>query len=282
LNHYEAKQEARRERLEARAERLQREAAGAFKRADLSEAATGIPFGQPILVGHHSERRHRAVIARAHAAMGRGVALSKEAAAVEARAAGVGLGGISSDDPDAVSKLKAELAEHEAKHAQELAINAAIKKNWSAGHEAQVAAIVALGYSEDLAEKLLVPPYPRLPRLVGIPAYRFSNRSANMRRIKKRIAHLERIEAERAPLIEAGIDKIEREGAGGLVVVENIEANRLQLKFPGKPAPAIIAALKASGFRWAPSEGAWQRHLGRNTTWAAERIEGLLAATCDA
>ena len=40
MNHYEIKQEARRERLEARAERLQREANSAFKRADLSEAAS--------------------------------------------------------------------------------------------------------------------------------------------------------------------------------------------------------------------------------------------------
>lgn len=37
----------------------------AFKKADLSEEATGIPFGQPILVGHHSEGKHRKVLERA-------------------------------------------------------------------------------------------------------------------------------------------------------------------------------------------------------------------------
>lgn len=277
MNHYEQRQEARRERLEARAERLRKEAAGAFRRADLREEVSGIPFGQPILVGHHSERRHRAVIARAHAAMGKGVALSKEADKVEARAAGVGLGGISSDDPEAIRKLKVELAEHEERHALDKAINAAIKRNWKNGHEAQVAAIVALGYSEALAEKLLVPPYPRLPRLVGIPAYSLSNRSANMRRIRLRIAHLERIEAERAPLIEAGLERQSRQGAGGLEIVENLELNRLQLSFPGKPQPAVIAALKSRGFRWSPSEKAWQRHLGNSAKWAAEEIEKLVA-----
>ena len=37
--------------------------------------------------------------------------------------------------------------------------------------------------------------------------------------------------------------------------------NRLQVFFPGKPAPEIRAAMKRFGFRWAPSVGAWQRHL---------------------
>ena len=32
-----------------------------------------IPPGQPILVGHHSEKRHRRTIERSHAAMSKGV-----------------------------------------------------------------------------------------------------------------------------------------------------------------------------------------------------------------
>lgn len=35
----------------------------------MSESATGIPFGQPILVGHHNENRHKRTIERAHKAM---------------------------------------------------------------------------------------------------------------------------------------------------------------------------------------------------------------------
>lgn len=69
MNHYERKQEARRERLLAAAERAEAQSEAAYKRADLREEASGIPFGQPILVGHHSERRHRAAIKRADNAM---------------------------------------------------------------------------------------------------------------------------------------------------------------------------------------------------------------------
>ena len=41
----------------------------ARKKSDMSEANTGIPFGQPILVGHHSEGAHRRLIERSHRAM---------------------------------------------------------------------------------------------------------------------------------------------------------------------------------------------------------------------
>src|SRR3546814_14142517 len=89
-NAYEEKQEARRERLLAAADKAEARADQAYRRADLREEVSGIPFGQPILVGHHSERRHRRTIARAEAAMGRAVAESKRADELRRKAASVG------------------------------------------------------------------------------------------------------------------------------------------------------------------------------------------------
>jgi hypothetical protein len=67
----------RAEALDDRAARLAREAAG---HSDRAHAATAqIPFGQPILVGHHSERRHRAAIARSDSAMRRSIETRREA-----------------------------------------------------------------------------------------------------------------------------------------------------------------------------------------------------------
>lgn len=57
------------ERLETLAAKRYADAEAYAARADLREEATGIPFGQPILVGHHSERKHRKVIERANRAM---------------------------------------------------------------------------------------------------------------------------------------------------------------------------------------------------------------------
>ena len=61
---------------------------------------------------------------------------------------------------------------------------------------------------------------------------------------------------------------------GGEVVV-NIGENRLQIVFDGKPDADLRAELKCKGFRWAPSQGAWQRQLTDNAFRAARRIKAL-------
>ena len=113
MNSYEQKQEERRARLEAAADRANERSNAAYKRADMSEEATGIPFGQPVIVGHHSEKRHRAAIKRGDTAMRKSIEESDKAKELRGKAASVGTGGISSDDPDAIVKLKEKLAELE-------------------------------------------------------------------------------------------------------------------------------------------------------------------------
>lgn len=80
-------------RAQAKAERLNGYASNAEKRSqehwkqsDMSEEATGIPFGQPILVGHHSERRHRKTLERAHRHMDKSVEESNKAEEYKRRA----------------------------------------------------------------------------------------------------------------------------------------------------------------------------------------------------
>lgn len=55
-----------------------------YKKADLSENATGIPFGQPILVGHHSEGRHRRTLEKADNAMRKSIEEGDKAEAYRA------------------------------------------------------------------------------------------------------------------------------------------------------------------------------------------------------
>ena len=125
---YEQKQEDRRARLEAAADRADDRSNEAYKRADMSEDATGIPFGQPILVGHHSEGRHRAAIKRADNAMRKSIDEGKRAKELRGKAAAVGTGGISSDDPDAIDKLKTKLADLELSQANMKAANRVVRK----------------------------------------------------------------------------------------------------------------------------------------------------------
>lgn len=53
-------------------------------------------------------------------------------------------------------------------------------------------------------------------------------------------------------------------------VVYNYAIDRLQLVFDEKPVYNIISALKHSGFRWAPSETAWQRQLTNNAIYSTK------------
>ena len=72
------------ERARAKAERYNEWSGNADKRSKEAfdramGAVEGIPFGQPILVGHHSEKRHRAAIAKSDNAMRKSVEESDKA-----------------------------------------------------------------------------------------------------------------------------------------------------------------------------------------------------------
>ena len=53
----------------------------------------------------------------------------------------------------------------------------------------------------------------------------------------------------------------------------NKEMDRLQLFFDEKPNESQRAQLKANGFKWAPSQDAWQRQLTDNAIYAAGRLD---------
>lgn len=169
----------------------------------------------------------------------------------------VGTGGISSDDPQAVEKLEAKLAALE-KH-QELmkAANVAIRMKDPTEGDAKLA---ELGYTPEDIAKLREPDFCGR---IGYPAYLLQNNNANIRRIRGRIEELKK-RTENTP-----------EGwefDGGRVVVNTTE-NRLQIIFDGKPDADIRTELKGEGFRWAPSQGAWQRQLTDNAMRAARRLK---------
>jgi hypothetical protein len=220
--------------------------------------ASAIPFGQPILIGHHSEGRDRNYRGRIEGGFRKGFSEIKAAGELAAKAAAVGTGGISSDDPEAVTKLKAELATLEANQEKMKAANAAIRKHKAAGPEAQAAALAAMG----LPAKLLEPDFCGR---VGFPDYAITNNGANIRRIKQRIELLQKQAQAQPKITESPAPGIEE-------VYENVEANRLQIMFQGKPSPAMIKELKSYGFKWAPSVGVWQRQLNNAARWAAQQI----------
>ena len=57
--------------------------------------------------------------------------------------------------------------------------------------------------------------------------------------------------------------------------IANAENNRLQIFFDEIPSPELRQELKGRGFRWARSEGAWQRQLTDNAIYFASRIQAI-------
>lgn len=196
------------------------------------------------------------------AALDRNMAEYREIQGLLDKIRSTGTGGISSDDPNALDKLREKL-DRLVKH-QELmkAANAAIRmKDTEAGNYR----LHELGYTTEEIEELRTPDYCGR---IGYPSYELSNNNANIKRIRDRIADLEKRQTSTPEGWEFD---------GGKVVM-NVEENRVQILFDEKPDADLRAVLKGEGFRWAPSQGAWQRQLNDNGIRAAKRIKAIAPA----
>lgn len=114
MNAYEEKKQTRIDRYRGRAEKARSEADTRRKAADGMSSA--IPMGQPILIGHHSEKRHRRDVERIHSNMDKSIEAGDKAEYYENKAsAAENNNAISSDDPEAITKLKEKLLDMEEK-----------------------------------------------------------------------------------------------------------------------------------------------------------------------
>lgn len=125
----------RRERLERKMEKREtwagKAAAESDRRFDTAhKLVEGIPLGQPILVGHHSEKRHRRTLDRMASNMDKGCEAADRAKDHTSKAAGIEHQldvSIFDDDPDAVEKLTERIAVREAQAERCVAMNKALR-----------------------------------------------------------------------------------------------------------------------------------------------------------
>ncbi len=174
---------------------------------------------------------------------------------------GTGMGGISADDPAAVDKLKAKLRGLEALQDKMKAVNAYYRKHKILEGCPQLSAEEIEKLKAGMARSWRSEPKP-------YEGYLLTNNSAVIRQTKKRIEELSH--------------KAETEYEGwafeGGEVKMNLEANRLQVFFDEKPDRDTCSAMRHSGFKWAPSVGAWQRQLNDNAIYAAKNLDFLQPA----
>ncbi|WP_353568086.1 hypothetical protein [Haloferula sargassicola] len=163
---------------------------------------------------------------------------------------------------DACERLADEIAKAEDLQKRMKDANAAIRKHRKAGPEAQVAALVALGYTEARAIQLLK---PDCIGRIGFADFELKNNNANIRRMKTRLVSVEKAHATPATELEGSNARIEDCPA----------ENRVRLFYPGKPDADTRATLKRSGFRWTPSLGCWQAYRNDRTLPMARTLAGL-------
>lgn len=163
---------------------------------------------------------------------------------------------IKSDDERAIEKLEEKLEDLKNMQERMRAANKAIRmKDTEAGDDL----LREMGYSEETIVELRKPDYGGR---VGFPDFELSNNNANIHRIEDRIKRLKAVK-------ERGSSEQEHKT---FKAVENTEAMRYQIIFEGKPEAEIRDLLKSNGFKWAPSQGAWQRQITTNGRYAFEHV----------
>ena len=239
----------RRERLERKVEKREEWAEKATDRSAQhyeasNKAVKHIPMGQPVLVGHHSERGHRAAIHRAQSHMDHSVEEMHKAQYHQEKAKGLERllsHTIFSDDDNATEALEDRIAKREAAAEQMVEANKAWRK--AKGNVALFASLV--GFSEDTARIVAhrieaAYSWEKQP----FPGYQLSNLRAKIRTDKERLAQVKTQQARG--------EKAEQ--AGG-VVVEDAGSGYCRVTFAEKPDRSVLNALKAAGFWW--KHGSW-------------------------
>ena len=252
MNDFQAKREEKAARFRELAEKHENISTGRHFAA--RQQLEMIPPGQPVLVGHHSEKRHRKDLKRidqhfAKAKQHHDTAeyYRRRAAAVESNRA------IFNDDPDAMEKLVDKI--ERLKECQ-----GAMKRANHLIRKADREGLADLGFSVETIAKLFAQDFAGR---AGFPNYTLANNSANIRRLEKRLAAIQNAQHD---------ETTEERFTNGVCLVDNVEANRLQIFFPDIPSEEIRRELKRKGFHWSPTVGAWQRHRSNHAMYLAKLI----------
>jgi hypothetical protein len=238
---YEDRKAERINRYEERAAAARGEASS--RRGRAKSISDGIPLGQPILVGHHSEARARADMNKIHTAMSKAKEADEKAGYYEGKAEAAGKNrAISGDNPEAVNLYRKKLEKLEAAQEKMKAVNKACRQGDGA--------LKALGMDEDRIAALkdgITKSHPWDDK--PYPAWALSNNNAEIRRIKEKIAELSRLDSMNDEDITFN---------GGKLVF-NMGINRVQFIFDSIPGVEVRTLLKKNGYKWSRREGAWQR-----------------------
>ena len=254
------------ERKEARIERYQElanKAEQASKEAyeSSNKAVEGIPPDQPILVGHHSEARHRKTLKKSWDKMGQSVKLNKKAEYYKEKAQAADQNtAISSDDPDAIAKLREKLEYLVNKQNIMKSVNKICRDKKLSETEIHEKLKTELQLSDNSINTILNPIHSYQKK--GFESYQLTNNNARIKQVKQRIKKLESIEQMESKEYQYGEVRVSI----------NVEDNRVEIYFPAKPEKSFRKKMHSIGFRWSRYKSAWQKQISKWNIEDAKRL----------
>lgn len=264
---YDERQAAKRERLAAASSKLR---AQGEAEADSARTFFAGLQGQPILIGHHSERSDRNRRAKQSAKWDRGHRKQIAADELERRAQSIGNGGVASDDPNAVPQLEAKLARINQERDDIKAVNRIVRKHcpknmpgptWPEPRQAIIDDLEAAGYGDYATKAVTI----EFTGRVGFASFELSNRTANARRIQQRIDDLNQMNESEA--IEG-----EWEGDNWQMWVD-YDAGRIFLEIDGRLTRESFSKIRSQGgFNWSRRDQRYVRKITPNALRAITRL----------
>ena len=258
-----------------RAERIARNRARHERRADNATATANAKFryvrrmgdvmqGEPVKVGHSSEKRHRRDLARVDGAMSQGVEATRQAERSQRLADSTEHTGISAADDDAQELLTAKIARLKAEQTRDKAVNRIIRskpKNEPTEAKRRKLETLLGSCSEKTLTTLCTVDFGSR---AGIPGYVLSNRLANIKRCEQRQAELE----QRAQIADGQVIAAGTCEGKAFEFVTDTDDDRLRFESPRLSKDAC-QLLSRNGFKWSRTRGAWIRFLNQNAISAA-------------
>jgi len=278
MNTYEQKKQAKIERLTARAEK-KREFANANDLSLFGEEKSGIPLGQPILVGHHSERKHRAHLARIENKVRKGYEAAEYADELEKRVENIeNRTAIDSDNPDAARLIQEKIDNLILSNEMSKKFNKILSK-----FETLDQVLEKFASSENVDEKYIFDCLKDRKHWFNSPNIRLhyfstTNNTAEIRRLQIRLKDQAKIDEGFAPF-EICIP------TDGKITVEQsligvcLEGGQIQVEFKFKPSEETRNILKRApiALKWSNYSKKWVRKHTATTATKRFRDELIIA-----
>ena len=161
-----------------------------------------------------------------------------------------------------LQQARTQLAEAEAGHKQALVFNKIIRKKGTYEEKKQIMLdanipIWAIEDNHEFAQRHYNKDFDSLYTV---------NSNARIKRLKQKVTDIESRENAESKEYTGILQDAEYK------IIQNIEADRLQIICDGKPEEEIRTIFKKNGMRWSPKNQAWQRKLTQNAIWAIQRV----------